>query len=418
MRNVYLFFVVFFLVCSAQAQWKKTSFPTGEAYTIFATDYGNLLVSEYSENPETAGVYVSEDAGETFTKTPLPNYKFTAFCTAGDYVFAGGREGRIGRSSDDGLTWELLRCDRLFDRKIDECRAMVYYHGKLFAGINGAGVVYTENLGEKWILTDTTSLVMPFDVTLDGRYMTRMEVFDDKLFVIASHGFFVYNEDKNDWTLVKEDTYYAVSSEVFNDKLFVGYSASKPPFMEVYEGEENGIWTEINAPDDVVDSNAWALIADEDNGILYCATSERGVIYTEDEGLTWKEFSEGLPLNFTYEGVNYYEPLPRWFTILDDKLFLTVFGLKSEVGGVFVNTLAKKGVDDTAMSSPVVTCDNGHFAVENLADGDVVSIVSLSGAVVYSGSDREVDLSSYPAGIYVYSISTAGDVYNGKFVVN
>lgn len=418
MRKVYLFLLVFFFLSEAQAQWKKTGFPTGEAYTVFATDYGNILVSEYSENPDNAGVFVSEDAGDTFSKTPLPNYKFTTFCTAGDYVFAGGKEGRIGRSSDDGLTWELLRFDRLFDRKIDETRAMVYHDGKLFVGINGAGVVYTEDFGEKWILTDTTSMVMPFDMTLDGRFMTRMEVYGDQLYVIASHGFFVYNEETNDWTLVKENGYYAVSSEVFNDKLFVGYSASRPPFIEVYGERDEGVWIEIEGPANVEDSNAWSLIADDDNGILYCATSVRGVFYTEDEGATWKEFSEGLPESYEYEGVQYYESLPRWFTILDDKLYVTVFSLDSSIGGVYVRTLAKKGVDDVAAGcTPEVKCDNGFITVMNKAEGDVISVTSLSGAVVYSGTDSCIDMSSCPVGVYVYSVRTADAVYNGKVVV-
>ena len=79
MKKIYLLFsVLLFSFAAVHAQWKKTSFPTGEVFTIFATSGGNLLVSEYSYDVEMAGLYISTDAGETWSKTQLPDYRFTA----------------------------------------------------------------------------------------------------------------------------------------------------------------------------------------------------------------------------------------------------------------------------------------------------------------------------------------------------
>ena len=202
MKKIYLLFsVLLFSFAAVHAQWKKTSFPTGEVFTIFATSGGNLLVSEYSYDVEMAGLYISTDAGESWTKTQLPDYRFTAFCEAGGYLFAGGTQGRIARSNDDGLTWEMLRCDNLFDKEVGEIRDMIEYHGKVFASIYGSGVVYTENMGEKWVLTDTLSMTADYDRTINGRNTMCFEVVNDALLAIASHGFFIYNESENNWIL-------------------------------------------------------------------------------------------------------------------------------------------------------------------------------------------------------------------------
>lgn len=427
MKKIYLLFsVLLFSFAAVHAQWKKTSFPTGEVFTIFATSGGNLLVSEYSYDVEMAGLYISTDAGETWSKTQLPDYRFTAFCETDEYLFAGGTQGRIARSNDDGLTWEMLRCDNLFDKEVGEIRDMIEYHGKVFASIYGSGVVYTENMGEKWVLTDTLSMTADYDRTINGRNTMCFEVVNDALLAIASHGFFIYNESENNWILIKEDTFFAVASVLFNDRVFVGYSASREPFMERSEVNNIFTWERLTPPTysekdgndwalSMRDNNAWALVGDEEEGILYAGTTETGVIYTTDEGYTWKQYSEGLPVDFTADGVDYHSQMVRNLTMLGDKIFATVFNVDDSKGGVYVaDKLLRSSVENAMSEDAGVRFDNNVLSIGGLS-GDVAIVISdVTGKVLLNAQCTEADMSFFPSGIYIYNVKAGDRVLSGK----
>lgn len=411
-KVVSLFLMLFIAAAATNAQWKKTSFPTPEVLTLFSTDEGNLLLSEYSSSMEYAGVYISKDEGVSFTKTSLPDFKFTSFCTAGDYVFAGGDEGRIGRSSDGGETWTVFRCDDLFDRKISESGDMIYFNDRVYFGIIGAGVVYSDDFGENWHLTDTLSMVMDYDVTLDGRNVMRLEAYDGKLYALASHGFFAYDEEADYWYLVKDDTYFAISSEIHKGKLYVGYSSSRLPFVDCYDGV-SGVWKSLDCPEQAGDNNAWALLEDPKTGILYCATTQGGVIYTEDEGATWKSFSDGLPFMWE-DNFDIYLNLPRGFAILNDKIFVTVFNPASpEKAGVYVRELADiTSIDENVEGNPLVRIVDSTICVEG--EFDILNLYDITGKRIYSGADKRVDIASAGDGIYIYQLFAGDEIFCGK----
>ncbi len=177
-------------------------------------------------------IYRSSDKGENWEHINYPNFTATyvsSFCEKNNIVFASsfGSVIDVYRSTDDGSNW--TPCSVSGNGNVMDVISTDEY---VFAG-RSDGVFRSSDLGLTWTKTSSGMSEFPFIKKLDFN--------EDYLFAAATDGLYRSDNNGDDW------------EKVFN-----------PPFTERIE----------------------SLATHE--GYLYAGTVETGLIYSQDNGVTWE----------------------------------------------------------------------------------------------------------------------------------
>lgn len=428
MRKALLLLTLLCIFTSQAASKWELSFDLPSAHAVFATSHGNIVASDFDYLDYNGGIYISEDNGETWSKTNAADYCYSNFYEAGDYVFATGEKCRIARSNDGGKTWEILNYAYALkgivtDEELDytQCHTMAYYKGRLYiADFNGGGVLYSEDYGESWEVSDRESLMYKDQV--DGKdYMDNLYnlvVFNDQLYLFGGLFVFRFNDETECWDVMRNDSNFMVVSTIYNNKLVCGRAIENETFNANFlEFTSNGeSWAPINRPEGQKNNYIRALAADDNN--LYAALLTKGIYYTSDMGRTWIEIFESLPTN-KYDSTQYLAPLKM--AVSGDYLFAAIFEVPmyddrgSGIYRIKISELPTAGVEHVENAAYKVYADHNYLYVGRDDAQVVITNITGIGRPVVLDNGR-VDISNYPAGVYVYTVVANGNRTTGKFV--
>lgn len=419
----------------ANAQWEFFK-QLDAAQAVHITKGGVMLISDYNFD-RLGGIHYSTDKGATWTKCDIADFNYNKFYETDEYVFALGYSGRIARSDDEGKTWELINYTLPLkgiipqaDLESDACYGMTLHHGKLFiCDFVGGGVLYSEDMGESWNLTDRASLSITLSggkaETRAGKDDTTVEAiynvisFNDELYAFGVYCVYKYDEANNSWIRIRNDSNFMAVGTTFKGKMYCGRSTMNStinsPFLE---WTEDGVdWGWSARPDDTTDTNVRAIANDAHN--LYVGMQTEGFYYSTDEGDTWHNISEGLPYNDLIK--QYLSPLQ---IVTDDEyvyvaMFELSFAQNHLQSGIY--RYAKKdlpvgsGIDNPTMQHGRVCVEENSLRFNGNATVTVSDVTGKRQHVsVQPGS---ADISRLAKGVYVYEITGAdGRKQTGKFL--
>lgn len=428
------------LVCPrANAKWELLK-QLDAAQAVHITKGGVMLLSDYNYDRK-GGIYYSTDKGATWTKCGIADYNYNKYFETDEYVFALGYAGRIARSDDEGKTWELLNYTLPLkgilsndDIEYTACYAMALYHGKLFVGdFSGGGVLYSEDMGETWNLTDRESLSITVpdakaEESVEAIY--NLMTFNDELYAFGTYCVYKYEEATNTWLRIRYDSNFMAVATIFKGKMYCGRSCpSETKDVAFLEWTENGVdWGWSGRPDecsivppekDFYDNNVRAMTHDENN--LYVALQTRGIYFSTNEGDSWTEISDGLP--YIEQIQQYLSPL---IMVTDDEyVYVAVFDHMFSPNKIYSGLYrwAKKDLptEETGIDNPM-TQQSGHIYADESSlhfDGEAaVKVTDVAGKQQsVSVQPGRADISRLAKGVYVYELTTAdGKKVTGKFM--
>lgn len=423
------------------AQWKLLK-DLPATYAVFITKSGNMLMSDFLMNidpqtgvllrPGNGGIYLSKNKGDTWNKLDVPDYSYNKFYEFGKYVYAAGSAGRIARSADSGETWEMLNYTLPLQGEVDNtaiemtsCYAMEYHNGKLFIGdYNGGGVLYSEDMGETWSLTNRSSLKVetPSGVVVENIY--NLVSFNGKLYAFGVYYIFEYVDEYNLWMIKRSDSNFMCQATIFKDKLYAGRSVmnqgEQSAFLErTADGET---WEWVPRPEGQRDNNVRVINHDENN--LYVGLQTKGMYYTDNEGETWAEISEGLPPyaeDFTEEYIS-----PLQIAVDDEYIYVAMFEEEfyadRKASGVY--RFAKKDLPPTPSAIRNLSTDADFQVIAGDSylqiKGNMeftISVFDMYGKQVHANvQDGKIDIQNLASGVYVYELATKDGKAVGKFL--
>lgn len=398
----------------ASAQWTKTSFPTTMPNKIFATSDGHILAGEYgknfSETQEGGGLYVLSDYGNKWDKADVPDYLFTAFIEYDGYVYAFADGANIARSNDY-KTWEMLSYAEIYDMpeyiQISDCYAAAVYKDRIYCAPFGCTPAYSENGGDKWILTDPEGL----DPYNNGVvYLYGMKVFNDRLYAYGVEGIFRLNEDGDTWEMLQE-TYYASQSIVFDGKLYVttDMMGGEVCMWETYDGDN---WTNVEISREYTNENSIGSLCSVGNAFFI--GSSNGIFYSDDKFETWNNVTYDFPVDMDFGDGYYYYVKPTTMTVYDNFIFAAGFNPFGE-GGIYrfdASEFASTAIE-TADSEIIIT--DTEITVSG-TDRARITVTTTDGKTVLSKKGTKAELGNIPDGIYIYDIVTEQKKMTGKFI--
>lgn len=315
---------------SAQNGWEKVKeLPTTNAFHIAKN--GNFILSDFQYD-FTGGIYVSTDKGATWKKTAAPDYNYNIYCETDEYIFTAGCCGRVARSNDGGLSWEILNYGRAVEDLLGEdgveytsAYAITMHDGKLFlADFNGGGVVYSEDNGETWVATDYETLSYgDVDPKLGRRTVENiynLVSYEGNLYAFGVYFVFKYIPETNSWETIRSDSNFMAISTIYKGKLCLGRSVENYTIEEDFlvTLDPEGQWGAVPRPD-TDDNNVRAMYADGDD--LFVGMAKNGCYYTNNEGASWSK------LNKRYPG-----GVPMQLRTDKDYVYLAVYDLGSNSG--------------------------------------------------------------------------------------
>ena len=198
---------------------------------------GSILIGTYGD-----GIYGSTDNGAAWVRASsgLNHTRVNAFALTGEghiYAATGGIVGGVYRSTDDGFNWTQVYVG--LTKVFAVCRKD---NGYIFAGTDGDGIYRSTNNGASWNPSGLQNLTI-------------------RSLVVNNNG----------------------------DILAGGFDG------QVYRSINNGAnWTETNYPPP---NGAVYQLLHVGSGLLFAATS-RGVLRSQDDGLTWERV--GFPTSFVF----------------------------------------------------------------------------------------------------------------------
>ena len=416
---------IFALTTVAQ-QWEQIQvLPATQS--IFVAPNGNLISSDFQFD-YSGGIYYSTDKGTTWTKADVPDYAYSRMIQAGEYIIASGECCNLARSKDNGVTWELLNYGYMLTDYIGEegaeydlAYAITYFKEKLFvADFGGGGVLYSEDFGETWTMTDRESLKYALGSSravakgdgsaIDSFY--NLAENNNELLLFGMYFIYRLNESDYTWELLRSDSNFMGVSTTIDDKLICGRGImnynEKSHFLE-YTTDAGRNWAYINHADTATfDTNVRALHSDEKG--LYCAMQAGNMFYTTDFGANWLDLSKGLPAG-----------CPTLIITSDDEyLYAAVYSepfKETTFSGVYrysKNQLPVANVTNTHNDKfDVYVVDNTLY----LATAADITIYNINGQVVATANNcNTVNINNLPQGVYLYEVTGINSHTTGKFV--
>ena len=399
-------------------------------YAIYETRNGNMLLSDYLFD-QTGGIYISKDKGTSWTKTDIADYNYNLFMEAGDYVFAIGIGGHIARSNDGGETWEMLRYTKPLEAFFDASTldytvsyALTYHNNRLYvADFNGGGILYSEDFGETWKLTDRTSLFLKYEDKETGEITEYIDSFynlvsfNNELFAFSVLYVYRYDETNDTWIAVRDDSNFMAVSTIFNGKMYNGRSVMNDskdvPFLE--RTADGKTWETVKRPEGQNDNNIRVLASDDKN--IYAGLQFKGIYFTSNEGESWVNISEGLPY-FNEDVVeDYLAPLKIVST--DDYLYVAIYDTpfsERKASGVYRMDKASlpSSIESGKTESANVYVDNDYLYVGEATN---ISIFNICGKRINAKSiEGKIAINNLSAGIYLYEMTINNKPVSGKFI--
>lgn len=334
-RFLLLAFLFLLPLSAARAAWQLVK-ELPATYACMVTDDGHLLVADYQFDGS-GGIYLSEDGGTTWTKTEADDHCYAKFLKAGSYIYATGQGANIARTEDGGHTWDQLDYGETLAEAIGAdavpytaCYGIAQLGDRIYIADFSAGVLYTDDWGETWHFTDRESMSYTIEDEGKGSFtqtenIYNLTAFKGQLYAFGVYFIYRYDEANDKWVLLRDDSNFSVATTVHHDKLFCARTiedqAVSNPFVQVTE--DGDTWTATSRPEGIADNYVRCLGSDDQ--MLYAGHIRYGFFYSPDDGQTWQNLSEGLPVK-----VSPYDGSEQTLTPLDiattaDYVYMTLY---------------------------------------------------------------------------------------------
>ncbi|MEP2668595.1 MAG: IPT/TIG domain-containing protein [Cyclobacteriaceae bacterium] len=294
--------------CAQSPQWQSEGYGTyaGAINSVVVTPTGRLIAGTIWD-----GFFISDDEGVSWTAS---NVGFVGFDNRlptlkviGTKIFAGTQTG-LFISNDNGDTWSSSGVSGTFVRNLVEVGSNIvittannmlysndgggswlpvtgignYYMtaftqlGTSLFGVSDNKVFVSNNNGESW--SETTSISSSFLASYD------IIAVGGTLICSTNIGMFQSTDVGATWVLVDNTKQYGKMS-IINGDLYLGTDYG------IFKSSDAGAtWSLINSNL----NNTPVMQFAEHNGNIFVATAKPGILFSNDNGLTWTNRDNGL----------------------------------------------------------------------------------------------------------------------------
>ncbi len=385
MKKFFVVSIVIFTYCSVSGQWVKTSYPywcDGLAKTFQYKNF-QYVVSYYVHRTSDKGA-TWEDLSDHFPT----NRRVQDVAIINDYMVVAGFtafvdsvDGMFG-SADSGFTWQWVNKNSV--------HTLRSFYGSLFT------IDYVTNSGSAYQSLDSGRTWKKLGDGLPGEYSTDMILSHDEKYLYASFESGIYRSSDSGitWNKLNVLTFLCYGLFFHDSILYAGNVTG------IYRSSDYGdTWkylswsTHLNNAAHFVSygnylfASSWRTVGDD--GAIY---------YTSDQGETWYNFSGNIGSQRTY-----------FLFVQGDYIFVAVDdGIFRRPLSDLLNVEQKHLKNSTIYPNPTT----GMFSINTVENIQSVTVTNILGEVVYSSKGRdlienEIDLSSYPSGMYNCFIQTA-----------
>ena len=388
-----LAFIVFSAL-SLNAQWQQTSCQagTGEMIMSLVASGSNVYTCI-----DVAGVKKSSDNGTSwnFANNGLAADNFNALTVSNSNVFIATDSG-VFRSGDNGSTWNPVNNGLTQTFTF----AMACNEGRIYASGGLGHLFYSDNEGSDWT---EISNGLPSDVSYTSM-IYGLGFKNSTIYAGLGAGVYKSTDQGLNWNL---------SSNGISEFNVI------PAFAimgnNVLAGTDNGLYISSDsganwAPVDLGFSYVSVYALKQEGATLYMATNE-GIFRSFDNGLVWDSINTGLT------GRNI-----QALAVSDSYLFAY-----ERTSGIWRRPLSEvQGIaDQTATQVPIITPNPNHgkFTINSADEIDFVEVYNMMGEQIFAEScikqqtQKEVDISGAPKGIYFVKISGKEKTFTTKIVI-
>ncbi len=430
MRKALFFSILAFLslhTSTINGQWVSTGFKK-VTWALCQAENGNLIAASY-KNPNEDGIYVSVDNGETWEKATATNDSYTAWAVNGKSIFMGGLWCNVAISHDNGESWTNVNFLDLFTdiTEYNPIYAMEYHNGRIYASVLSKGIVYSEDDGQTWHMTDINSLLDANEPENGGQWCYNLRSHKGILYNIGTYGIWTYDEESDLWTNI-DDRWYGQSSCIVDDVFYVNYNAYGVPDGVRYTTDFK-TWQSLPLPNDM--STQIRSIAYY-NGAIFIGHVFDAVYYTLDHGETWQPYRENFPSSSPVPGIVFHS-VPMDFVFKNDEIFCGAWSPTEELGGVYKIAMPEEITNMETIQTPSLPLlvypnpadDTIFFKLSEVEKNNaIITITDIAGKIKYKNETPNqdsntitVNTKNWGSGIYLYTITTENSKTSGKFMV-
>jgi hypothetical protein len=251
--------------------------PTEEgSYTVTVSAYG------YKSKTSTA-VTVTAPLPWVWTTVTTSTFTYILSIAYGDNKWvAGGSNGKMAYSTDNGVTWTAASADHIFGSTNNDRIESIAYGGGRWVAVSSGGdgkMAYSDD-GKTW-----TAVAFNTFGTNYPNYISGIAYGNGRWVAVGGNGKMAYSDDGETWTKVADSTFSTTNSH-FTDIAYgngrfvaVGSSTSSSAACSA-DGET---WTKVN----VINGFVPYSVTCGDDGRWIVAGNKGEVSYSDDCGETW-----------------------------------------------------------------------------------------------------------------------------------
>ncbi len=372
----------------SMAQWVQVSNGMGNLPVLSSATGGNNI---FAGTGGGYGVYLSVNAGSSWTQTSLNNQIVYSIAAQGNNVYAGTFSNGVYYSANNGASW--------FQTPLNSQNvwSMAVSGNYAFAGT--FGLFLSSNNGTSWTQT------------LFGQYVYSLAVNGNNVFAGTGNGVFLSTDNGASWSQTTLQNREVDALTVNGDEVYAGAYA-----YGVFYSPDNAItwyYTNLN------NQNIKSLTVTGNN--IFAGTDNNGVFVSNDNGINWIQRNEGLTSfqinslciinNYIFAGTNnsvYRRPLAE---VIGIKTISELVPAQYSLGQNYPNPFnpSTKFTIQISKSSDIL------ITVYNVLGSQVEILVNWQ----LKPGIYEVDwnASGYPSGVYYYKLVAGGFTQTRKMIL-
>ncbi len=223
------------------------------------------------------------DSALTWIKLNAPNDTITVLEEFNNIIYTASNSNTLYTSADEGATWATFKVGTP-DVSIS---AISVFNGRIYLGTSNNGIFWSTNGGKTWVnYLAGFQDVNPFG-NLVGYPVTSFAVHNNVLYASTQgNGVYMLNQASDNWSAFNNNlpqiiTSYDVFKILNTNNTLVAAGGVNGTFY--YYDFTAGQWVGTLIPKRGSFINEMII----DNGSIYGATTERKIIRSNDNGITW-----------------------------------------------------------------------------------------------------------------------------------
>lgn len=257
------------------------------------------------------------------TNSGLADSNITPLVLSESVLYAGGYKG-IAKSLDSGATWTDVKPTAGGSIIVSSIVALAVGEGRMFAGIQGSGLIRSTDSGKTWnraptvpagsnvaalildggrvlvgtgtgfyVSTDTGATFAASNTGLTSLNISALLQDSSDLYAgTLDSGVFVSGDNGGTWTALGATGFYSrkiVALAKNGGSLFAATKSGAALYVTTNKG---ALWTIVGSAT-LAGNHAVSSLAVKD-GRMYAGTGGNGVYYSLNNGVTWTAANEGL----------------------------------------------------------------------------------------------------------------------------